>query len=52
MSTEEKKVKAQDPVLIEYTDKARFHKAGQLEKVHSLQAEKLIAKGVAKYPKK
>lgn len=45
---EGKKVKGQDPVLIEYTEKAQFHKKGEKATVHSMQAEKLIKKGFAK----
>lgn len=49
---EEKKVYPHDEVEIVYTEKSSFHKAGEKSKVHKMQAEKLVAKGVAKLAKK
>ena len=48
METKEQKVKGREDVNIVYTEKSRFHKAGEKTTVHRLQAEKLIAKGFAK----
>lgn len=44
----DKKVFKSDKVRIEYTDKCKYHKSGDTAEVHSLLAEKLIKKGVAK----
>lgn len=48
MATNGDKVKGKDPVMIEYTEKAKFHKKGDKEAVHKLTAEKLEKKGFAK----
>lgn len=45
-------VKKDDLVEIVYTDKCSFHKAGEKDVVHRLQAEKLEKKGVAKISRK
>lgn len=40
-----------DLVEIVYTSKSSFHKNGDKDVVHRLQAEKLVKKGVAKLAK-
>lgn len=47
----EQVVKGREDTLIEYTEKARFHKPGEKDTVHRIQAEKLVEKGVAKIVK-
>lgn len=42
-----KKVYGDKVVTVEYTDKSVFHNKGDRSNVHELQAEKLVAKGVA-----
>jgi len=44
---DEKKVKGNEPVNIVYTGASKYHKEGDKAAVHSVQAEKLIAKGFA-----
>lgn len=44
----ETRVYKDDMMEIVYTNKSSFHKTGEKETVHRLQAEKLIQKGVAK----
>lgn len=46
-TTKEMKVKGVEDVEIVYTKDSKFHKAGERSTVHRIQAEKLIAKGVA-----
>lgn len=48
---EGKKVMKNDNVTIVYTEKSRFHKAGEEAVLHRLAAEKLVAKGFAKLKK-
>lgn len=45
---EEKATKPNDPVTIEYTAKAAYHKDGKQETVHRVLAEKFVKKGIAK----
>lgn len=47
-STDQKVVKVDDKMTIEYTAKAEFGKPGEKVTVHRLVAEKLIAKEFAK----
>lgn len=47
MEKNEKKVIGVEPVKIEYTEKAKFHKKGDKSVVHKMQAEKLVKRGVA-----
>lgn len=50
---EEKAIKPNDPVTIEYTAKSAYHKAGTQETVHRVLAEKFVVKkGIAKIVKK
>lgn len=51
MDNKELKVKGNEDVKIVYTKAAGFHKEGDKAVVHRIQAEKLIAKGVAKAAK-
>lgn len=44
----ESKVYKDDMVEVIYTNKSSFHKAGDKETIHRIQAEKLVQKGVAK----
>jgi|GEM_PF-6549932 len=46
--TKEFKVAPEDAVIIEYTDKAAYYKAGERSTVHRYLAGKLEKKGVAK----
>lgn len=46
------KVKGREDTVIEYTAKAKFHKAGAKSTVHRIQAEKLVKAGIAKISKK
>lgn len=46
--SKEFKVKKDDQVVIEYTEKAAYHKAGDRSTVHRYLAGKLKKKGVAK----
>lgn len=48
----EKAIKPNDPVTIEYTAKSAYHKAGTRETVHRVLAEKFVKKGIAKIVKK
>lgn len=47
----EKTILPQDDVVIEYTDKAQYHQAGDTEKVHRYLAEQFVKKGIAKIKK-
>lgn len=49
---EEKAIKPNDPVTIEYTAKSAYHKTGTQETVHRVLAEKFVKKGIAKIVKK
>ena len=49
---EEKAIKPNDPVTIEYTAKSAYHKAGTQETAHRVLAEKFVKKGIAKIVKK
>ena len=48
---EQRVVYKDDMVKIVYTNKSAYHKEGEEDTVHRLQAEKLIRKGVAKMSK-
>ena len=48
MAKEERKVKGNDPVTIEWLGKSKFHKAGSKSVVHRIQAEKFVKSGKAK----
>jgi hypothetical protein len=50
-SKAEKKVKPVDGVEIEWTGKSQFHKEGETSIVHTVQADKLVEKGLAKLVK-
>lgn len=45
---EGRKVMKDDYVTVVYTEKSRFHKAGEEGVLHRLAAEKLVEKGFAK----
>lgn len=47
MANKEEKVLKGDNVVIEYTNKSAFHKAGETATVHRLAADKLVKKGFA-----
>lgn len=47
----ERTILPQDDVVIEYTDKAQYHQAGDTEKVHCYLAEQFVKKGIAKIKK-
>lgn len=49
--TDETLVRPYDEVEIKWVNSA-YHKAGTLERVHPLLAEKLVARSLAEYPKK
>ena len=51
MESKELKVKKGDVVTVEFNGKSAYHKAGDQAIVHSLQAAKLVKKGVAKIVK-
>lgn len=48
---EEKIVYKNDLVTVEYNEKSSYHKKGDREKVHRIQAEKFEKKGIAKIVK-
>ena len=50
-ASEEKKVKGNDPVTIEWTAKCKFHKAGTKSTIHKEQADKFVKSGKAKLVK-
>jgi hypothetical protein len=51
MSTKEYKVKGNDPVIVEWLKNTPYHKKGKRSTVHSEQAKKFEARGLAKIVK-
>lgn len=45
-------VKPKEPVEVKWTEKSKYHKAGETSIVHRVQAEKLIKDGKATIVKK